>query len=381
MRATGFRRGLVAGGLLALGCAVPAVRGLAQTGGGAAPAAVYRVATFDSGFGGYFTAKEIEKQARALSADGFGPFVIAHYGDTTNVPYGEKTPAQIASFASAGILAAFRDGARDVFIACNTASTQVEAIREIVRAQDPAFPNHVYSILDVSVREVMKTVSVRLRGQDTVEVAILATPATVRSENYPRLLAKALGVPLVPGTFTKLTQPRWMTSKGPSIDSYAYTTALKLGPAKRVVITQLAPANWVEMIENGAGDAEKRAAVRRDLELLTETPGITGRFDVVGEFCTHYPVFDGLIQSELRRLGRVADGAPFVVQGPIMGQLFRDEYLRRTPVRAGAQVLPPGTPAFYMTGTNAEAIRGLIRKVFPGDPEPLIAHKDFPVPK
>ena len=341
------------------------------------PAATYKVATFDSGFGGFFTAKEIEKQARGLSADGYGPFLVAHYGDTTNVPYGEKTPEQIASFASAGILTAFHDGAREVYIACNTASTQIDRIREIVRAENPAWVNRVYSILDVSVGEVMKTVSAKLRTQDVVTVAILATPATVRSENYPRLLAKALNVPAVPGRFTKIPQPRWLKSKGGDIESVVYSTELALGPRKRVVIDQMSPANWVEMIENGAPDAEKRDAVRRDLERLIAELKPAAPFDVVGEFCTHYPVFDGMIQAEMHRLGRVSDGAPFVVQGPIMGALFRSEYLQRKPAKAAAAVPPPGTPAFYMTGTNVDAIRALIHTIFPNDPEPVIAHKEF----
>ena len=346
-----------------------------------ASAAAYRVATFDSGFGGYFTAKEIEKQARALSTDGYGPFLIAHYGDTTNVPYGEKTPDQIARFASAGILAAFHDGARDVYIACNTASTQVDHIREILRAENPTYPNHVYSIIDVSVREVMKTVSAKLRTQDVVTVAILATPATIKSETYPRVLAKALDVALTPGTFTKLTQPRWLTSKSATIDSFAYVTELALGPKKRIVVYQLAPANWVEMIENGAADTDKHEAIRRDLELLAGQTKPDARFDVVGEFCTHYPVFDAMIQDELHRLGKVTADAPFIVQGPLMGVLFRTEFLQRTPAKAAGPVPPPSTPAFYMSGTNIESTRALIRKVFPNDPEPAIAQKEFRVPK
>jgi glutamate racemase len=364
-----------------LAAQAPAVAPSAGARSQSAAAATYRVATFDSGFGGYFTAKEIEKQARALSADGYGPFLIAHYGDTTNVPYGEKTPDQIAKFASAGILAAFRDGAREVYIACNTASTQVDHIREILRADNPAYPNRVYSIIDVSVREVMKTVSAKLRTQDVVTVAVMATPATIRSETYPKVLAKALAVPFTPGTFTKLTQPRWLTSKGATIDSFAYVTTLALGPAKRVVVYQLAPANWVEMIENGAPETEKRDAIRHDLEMLAGQTPPDARFDVVGEFCTHYPVFDARIQDELRRLGKVAADAPFIVQGPLMGALFSREFLQRKPARAAGPVPPPATPAFYMSGTNIESTRALIRKVFPNDPEPAIAQKEFRVPK
>jgi glutamate racemase len=345
----------------------------------ATKAGAYRVATFDSGFGGYFTAKEIEKQARALSTDGYGPFLIAHYGDTTNIPYGEKAPEQVAAFASAGILAAFRDGARDVYVACNTASTQIDRIRQILGAENAAYPNHVHSIIDVSVREVMKTVSARLREQDVVTVAILATPATIKSENYPRVLAKSLNVAFAPGQFTKMTQPRWLAAKGPTIDNFAYVTELALGPKKKVVVYQFAPANWVEMIENGAPEPEKRDAVRRDLEMLVGQAKPADRFDVVGEFCTHYPVFDGMIRSELARLGKVAADVPFVVQGPLMGQLFRTQFLQGKPARAAGPVALPSTPPIYLSGTNIEATRALVRKVFPNDPEPPIAHRDFVV--
>jgi glutamate racemase len=340
-------------------------------------ARAHRVATFDSGFGGYFTAKEIEKQAKALSADGYGPFEIAHYGDTTNIPYGEKTPEQVAAFASAGILAAFRDGAADVYVACNTASTQIDRIREILRAESASYPNHVHSIIDVSVREVMRTVSAKLKTQDVVVVGILATPATVKTENYPRFLAKALGGGFAPGEFRKLTQARWLSAKGPTIDSVAYVSEIALGPKKKVVVYQLAPANWVEMIENGAPDAQKRDAVSRDLAMLTGETRPGDRFDVVGEFCTHYPVFDAMIRAELTRLGKVAADAPFVVQGPLMGRLFLAEFLQRKPVKAAGAVPPPGTPPFYMSGTNIESTKALVKTIFPNDPAPLIAHKDF----
>jgi glutamate racemase len=341
----------------------------------------FRVATFDSGFGGYFTAKAIERQARALSAEGYGPFLIAHYGDTTNIPYGEKTPDQIARFASAGILAAFRDGASDVYIACNTASTQFEHIREILRAENPTYPNHVYSIIDVSVREIMKTISAKLKTQDVVTVAIMATPATVKSETYPRFLAKALHVAFTPGEFRKLTQPRWLASKGATIDSFAYATQFALGPRKRVVVYQLAPANWVDMIENGASDTDKHEAVEHDLAMLVAQTKPGDRFDVVGEFCTHYPVFDAMIQDEFRKLGKVATDAPFVVQGPIMGQLFRTQFLQRKPAKAAGPVPPPSTPPIYLSGTNIESTLALVRKVFPNDPEPIVAHREFVIPR
>ena len=340
---------------------------------------VVKVATFDSGFGGFFTAKEIEKQACDLSQKGYGPFDIAHYGDTTNIPYGEKSPDQIATFATEGILAAFKDGYKDVYIACNTASTQFDKIKENLRSVNPSYANHVYSIIEISVKETMKTVSKKLKTQDVVTIAVMATPAAIRSENYPKFYAKALNHEFRPGEFKKVTQDRWLkaTGKSPTIDSYTYMTEVSLGPKKKVIIYQLSPANWVEMIENGAPDAEKAAAVKNDLTLLTSQIKPDAVFDVVGEFCTHYPVFDAMIQKELKALGKVAPDAPFIVQGPLFAELFREHFMQRKPTKSSQSVAAPSTPAIYLSGTNIEATKELVKKIWPNDPAPIIERKEF----
>ncbi|MDD4870994.1 MAG: hypothetical protein PHR77_10580 [Kiritimatiellae bacterium] len=337
----------------------------------------YSVATFDSGFGGFFTANEIAKQARALSETGYGPFAVVHYGDTLNIPYGEKTPEQIAQFAAAGIMTAFRDGAEDVFIACNTASTQIERIKEILRAKNPSYPNHVYSIINVSIKEAMKTISRKLKTQDVVTMVVMATPAAIRSENYPAFFAKALKVEFKPGVFTKLTQPRWLKSKGETIDSYTYVNEFRLGLEKKVLMYQMAPANWVDMIEYGAPDAEKLAAVKSDLAMLTSQFKPETVFDVVGEFCTHYPVFDAMIQVELRGLRKVAPDTPFIVQGPLMGKLFKEQFLQKKPFKSDKAVPPPSAPSIYLSGANIDATKVLVKKIFPNDPEPSVKRKEF----
>ena len=335
------------------------------------------IATFDSGFGGFFTAKEIEKRMQGLARQGYGPFTIAHYEDTTHLPYGEKTPDQIARYASEGILTAFHDGARDVYVGCNTASTQMIKIKEILRAEDPAYANHVHSIIEISVAEVMKTISAQLKSRDVARVLVVATPATVKSETYPKALAKALHVEFKPGVLVKHTQPRWLQSKGGMIDSYTYRTELALGPKKEVVIEQIAPANWVEMIENGATDADKQAAVHRDLALLDEQMGTRQKVDVVGEFCTHYPALDARIQTEMKARGMVAKDAPFVVQGPLMADLFTKQFLAGKPVASSQPVAPPTTPPIYLSGTNVNATRRLVQQIFPTEPVPEIETKKF----
>ncbi len=180
-----------------------------------------------------------------------------------------------------------------------------------------------------------------------------------------------------PGEFIKSTQPRWLKSKGGNVDSFFYVTELALGPKKKVVVYQMAPANWVEMIENGASDAEKRQAVKDDLRLLADHMRPGQAIEVVGEFCTHYPVLDAIIQEEMNQRGMISKDAPFIVQGPLMAALFSRQFLQAKPVRSAQAMEPPGTPPIYLSGTNIEAMRNLVNKVFPNDPLPVIQTKEF----
>ena len=154
-----------------------------------------RVATFDSGFGGYLTAKSIEVTAASLLQHYDTTITIRHYGDTKNLPYGEKTPGQIATLGSAGVLRAFEQGADMVFIACNTASTQYDRIRQAVDAAYPGQVKPVVSIIDASATEAKRLLDLSLAQRSTATFLIMATPATVRAMVYPRQLARLYAAP------------------------------------------------------------------------------------------------------------------------------------------------------------------------------------------
>ena len=62
-----------------------------------------KIATFDSGFGGYFTAQAITQVAAKIAQQKDAVFSIEHFGDTANAPYGEKTPEQIAALTTRGV--------------------------------------------------------------------------------------------------------------------------------------------------------------------------------------------------------------------------------------------------------------------------------------
>jgi glutamate racemase len=373
--------GLAASALVALGSlALPTLVA-------APPSADIHVATFDSGFGGYLTAKSIEGTAASLLRQYDTRISVHHYGDTKNLPYGEKTPAQIASLGSAGVLKAFREGADMVFIACNTASTQYQSIR---RAVDEAYPGQqkpVVSIIDASATEAKRLLDQALARKPSAVFTILATPATVKAMVYPRQLAALYGVPLQEEAPRTIPQPRWYLASGPTINSLTQQNVIVLPGGRRIDLIQLAPANWVDLIERGADVAAKQAAVRRDVALLAPLLPKGAAPDVVGYFCTHYPIFDATIRAEMAaQLG--ARDTRYIAQGQLMAGIFQK--MAEARLQGHQRQVPPGAEqlkalteaaraTITISGQNGATTRELARTMFPQDPVPLVQEEDMGV--
>ncbi len=106
-----------------------------------------KVATFDSGFGGFLTAKEIEKKSIELVREYDVAFDITHFGDTDKAPYGNRSNEEIGRLTTQGVQKALNQGAKLVFIACNTASTQYNTVLQNL----PNQAHRVISIIDGTV--------------------------------------------------------------------------------------------------------------------------------------------------------------------------------------------------------------------------------------
>ncbi|NCC53031.1 MAG: hypothetical protein EOM20_17715, partial [Spartobacteria bacterium] len=135
------------------------------------------MATFDSGFGGFFTAKSMADQAESLLQKYNVAIFVTHYGDTKNAPYGNKTPTEIANLTQLGVEKAFHDGASIVVIACNTASTQHHAVVEGIKHTHPGREDLVLSIITPTILAVKKQADMRLLLDEKTVIAIFATPA------------------------------------------------------------------------------------------------------------------------------------------------------------------------------------------------------------
>jgi glutamate racemase len=343
------------------------------------------VATFDSGFGGYLTAKSIEGTAASLLRDYDTTITIRHYGDTKNLPYGEKSPAQIATLGSAGVLRAFAQGADMVFIACNTASTQYASICAAVEQAYPGQRKPVISVIDASTIEAKRLLDVVLARKSSAIFVILATPATLKSMQYPRQLAAHYGAPIKEEAPRPYAQARWFKVKGASIDSFTQKSVIVLPKDRRIEVFQLAPANWVELIEHGADLKTKQEAVRRDLGLLVRLLPKGSAPDVVGYFCTHFPIFDASIRAEMVAQRPSAE-AQYISQGQLMANLFQGMAIQRLqgkqrPFAIGADHLRALTDSARATitisGQNGATTRELAHTMFPNDPVPVVTEEDL----
>lgn len=336
-------------------------------------AAPLRVATFDSGFGGFFTAKEIEKESRDLQKKRDVSISITHYGDTLNAPYGEKTPVQIAELSAKGISRAFDDGAEYVFIACNTASTRYQDIKAILNSKNPGRGDRIISIIDSSVTELRRQIDLILTKENKASVAILATPATVKAGAYLRALTQSYGATLNAREIKKIAQKRWYQKKGDVIENVLQEAVLKLANGKEIHIHQIGPGNWVELIEHGADAKTKNEHIAADLRSLSSGKN----FQVVGQFCTHFPAVHNMIKDEGKRLGMVSDATTYIQQGPLMAKIFRQMVETKSQVRKNAESLPDPRAKIFISGDNLTDTQNLAKEIFPLDPHPLIEKKNF----
>lgn len=126
------------------------------------------IAFFDSGVGGLTV---FEKVKKLLPQENY-----LYFGDTKNMPYGEKTEEQLIEFADKIFKFFERKNAKAVVIACNTSS----AI-----AYEKLKDNYNFKIYPI-IQSVCST----LAKLDVKKLCVIATPATIKSHTYSKEIAK-----------------------------------------------------------------------------------------------------------------------------------------------------------------------------------------------
>jgi glutamate racemase len=190
---------------------------------------------FDSGLGGLLILKAVTQL--------LPNYDYVYYGDTANLPYGDKTEEEIYQLTKAAIEELFRRDCLLVIVACNTASA--ESIRRIqdtyLKEEHP--DRRILGVIVPTVEEVTESGFTR--------AILLATTRTVESGKYQRELNK--------------------------------------GTQHTIKLISLATPELVPLIESGnIADATKIA--------IATLETVVGEGDVVLLGCTHY----ALLKDALR---------------------------------------------------------------------------------
>lgn len=193
------------------------------------------IGVFDSGVGGLSIYRAVRKLLPEESLD--------FLADSGNVPYGEKTTAQLEDLTSRIVRFLLDLDAKMIVVACNTAT--VHAIGHLRKT----FPKVPF----VGVVPVVKTLS---RHTKTGTIAVLSTPATSRS-------------PYLAGLIDEFAQGKHVVNVGCD----GLENAIEMGNVRT---------------------RSTAALLERHL-----APVKSSNADVVGLGCTHYPFLRSRIKSML----------------------------------------------------------------------------------
>lgn len=141
-----------------------------------------KIGVFDSGLGGLLILSAITKR--------LPEYDYYYYGDTKNVPYGDKSEEEIYKLTQSAVEHLFKNNCHIVIIACNTASS--ETLRRLQDEYLPAnYPDRrILGVIIPTIEMLGETLS--------EEALLLATQRTVSSGKYELELS-------LKGKGTKLT--------------------------------------------------------------------------------------------------------------------------------------------------------------------------------
>jgi glutamate racemase len=236
-----------------------------------------KIGFFDSGLGGLIALKAVAKTLPQYDYE--------FYGDTANLPYGDKSEAVIFEFTKAGILHLFKRDCLLVVVACNTASAQT-----LRRLQDgflkTEYPEHrVLGVIIPTMEEFIDS--------NISHALLVATTRTVESGKYERELNKL---------------------------------------SKEVHLTSVATPLVVPLIEAGQYE-EALGSLKATIKQSGEVEGV-----ILG--CTHYSLLKDELRSEFPNL-------KIISQDEIIPAKLKDYLNRHTEIET--KLSRGGTRNIYLT--------------------------------
>lgn len=223
------------------------------------------IAFFDSGVGGLTVFAKVKK---LLPNENY-----LYFGDTKNMPYGEKSEKQLIEFADRIFKFFEKQNAKAVVMACNTTSAiTYEKLKD----------NYNFKIYPI-----IQTVCSTLAGLDGVKsLGVIATPATINSHAYSKGIAK-------------------------------YNKDMK--------VYELAAPNWVRIVEeHRIHQPQSIEQIKEILEVMKENNP-----DKIVLACTHYPYLLDVLKKFLPE-DKYIDPAIFFAQS-IKNDLEKNSLLGKEP--------------------------------------------------
>lgn len=223
------------------------------------------IAFFDSGVGGLTVFAKVKK---LLPNENY-----FYFGDTKNMPYGEKSEKQLIEFADRIFKFFEKQNAKAVVMACNTTSAiTYEKLKD----------NYNFKIYPI-----IQTVCSTLAGLDGVKsLGVIATPATINSHAYSKGIAK-------------------------------YNKDMK--------VYELAAPNWVRIVEeHRIHQPQSIEQIKEILEVMKENNP-----DKIVLACTHYPYLLDVLKKFLPE-DKYIDPAIFFAQS-IKNDLEKNNLLGKEP--------------------------------------------------
>ena len=240
------------------------------------------IGVFDSGLGGLTV-------LRAL-VDRFPDKPFLYLGDHANVPYGNRSSAEVIDLTRGSVEALFSHGCKLVLLGCNTATAV--AARHLQQTWLPSSQWQGHNVLGIVA--------------PTVEAAT-QTPWAVSSPQYPQ----KYNTDLIAVFGTTRT-----------INSDAYPEEIRKR-CPRVTVVQQICSQLAGAIEDEAPEAELERLVQEGVRgVIDQTNGMPPHRAILG--CTHFPLVEHLFRRHLPPFTRILS-QPEVVADSL------EDYLARHP--------------------------------------------------
>jgi glutamate racemase len=133
-----------------------------------------KIGFFDSGLGGLMILKAVRTH--------LPQYDYVYFGDTANVPYGNKTERQVQALTRAGIEKLFDLGAELIIVACNSASAESLRMLQDTMVHERYPEKRVLGVIIPTIEALVDS--------GAREVLLIATTRTVESQKYERELSK-----------------------------------------------------------------------------------------------------------------------------------------------------------------------------------------------